>query len=63
MYALSILSLNLSINLSIDSTLYALEDFTSIVISFLYTLLPVVISISLCVERHFIYNSFILIYS
>ena len=34
MYALSILSLNLSINLSIDSDLYALEDFTSIGISF-----------------------------
>ena len=63
MYALSILSLNLSINLSIDSTLYALEDFTSIGISFWDTLLPVVISIFLCVERHFIYNSFILIYS
>ena len=48
MYALSILSLNLSINLSIDSTLYALEDFTSIGISFWDTLFPVVISISLC---------------
>ena len=38
MYALSILSLNLSTNLSIDSTLYDLDDLTSIGISFCDTL-------------------------